>query len=236
MSSYYTYVFSSGQQPDEWHRICCYGTFVVVFLNEVCTHFAACRDEVQREPVILTVYFRFKPIHLNEGPLATFLRSEGHLCSVPGRREFGDNRAFTLLEILIVMAIMITLAAMGIPAFADALQSAYVGRAIGDIRTLQTEITRYEVQLGQLPDVLQDVGITDLLDPWGNPYQYLNFDNVQGQGPKKKDKFQVPLNSTYDLYSMGKDGVTSTALTASASKDDIVRANDGAYVGLGSDY
>ncbi len=199
-------------------------------------HVAACRGEVHRERVILTVYFRFQSIHLNEGPLATFLNSEGHLFSFPGHRGFGDNRAFTLLETLIVMAIMITLAAMGIPAFADALEVAYVGRAIGDIRTLQTEITRYEVQLGKLPDLLQEVGVTDMLDPWGNPYQYLNFDNVQGQGQKKKDKFLVPLNSTYDLYSMGKDGVTSAALTANSSQDDIVRANDGAYVGLGSQY
>jgi general secretion pathway protein G len=173
---------------------------------------------------------------LHEGPLATFLCSEGHLFSVPGQRGFGDNRAFTLLELLIVMAIMITLAAMGVPAFADALEVAYVGRAIGDIRTLQIEITRYEVQLGKLPDTLQEVGVTDMLDPWGNPYQYLNFDNVSGQGQKKKDKFLVPLNSTYDLYSMGKDGKTSKALTANASQDDIVRANDGAYVGLGSQY
>jgi len=78
--------------------------------------------------------------------------------------------------------------------------------------------------------------VTDKLDPWGNPYQYLNFDNVNGQGQKKKDKFLVPLNSTYDLYSMGKDGNTSTALTANASQDDIVRANDGAFVGLASQY
>ena len=134
------------------------------------------------------------------------------------------------------MAIIITLAAMGLPAFADAIESAYVARAIGDIRTLQTEITRYEVQLGKLPDDLQEVGVTDLLDPWGNPYQYLNFDNVQGQGQKKKDKFLVPLNSTYDLYSMGKDRKTSIALTANASQDDILRANDGAYVGLASNY
>ena len=199
-------------------------------------HFAACRDAVHRETVILTVYFRSKFIHLHEGPLATFLRSEGHLFSVPGHRGFGDNRAFTILELLIVMAIMITLAAMGIPAFADAIDVAYVARAIGDIRTLQTEITRYKVQLGKLPDTLQEVGVTDMLDPWGNPYQYLNFDNVNGQGPKKKDRFLVPLNSTYDLYSKGKDGLTSTSLQPPASQDDIVRANDGAYVGLGSEF
>ncbi len=199
-------------------------------------HFAACRDAVHRETIILTVYFRSKFIRLHQGLLATFLRSEGHLFSVPGQRGFGDNRAFTLLEILIVMAIMITLAAMGIPAFADAVDVAYVARAIGDIRTLQTEITRYEVQLGKLPDTLQEVGVAYMLDPWGNPCQYLNFDNVNGQGPKKKDRFLVPLNSTYDLYSMGKDGVTSTSLKPPASQDDIVRANDGAYVGLGSEF
>jgi general secretion pathway protein G len=149
------------------------------------------------------------------------------LWAIAGRRGIGDNRAFTVLELLLVMAIMLTLAAMGIPVFADAIESAYVGRAIGDIRTLQTEITRYEVQFQMLPDTLQEVGVTDLLDPWGNPYQL---------GQKKKDKFLVPLNSTYDLYSMGRDGVTSAALTANASKDDIVRANDGAFVGLGSEY
>jgi len=37
-----------------------------------------------------------------ESQLATFLRSEGHLWSVPGGRGFGDNRAFTLLELLLV--------------------------------------------------------------------------------------------------------------------------------------
>jgi len=236
MSSYHTDVFSSGQQPDEWHRICFYRTFVVVFLNEVCTHFAACWDEVQREPVILTVYFRFKSIDLVEGPLANFLRSEGHLWSVPGRRGFGDNRAFTLLELLIVMAIMVTLATMGIPAFADALEVAYVARAMGDIRTLQTEITRYEVQFLMLPDTLQEVGVTDLLDPWGNPYQYLNYDNASGPVQPRKDKFLKPVNSTYDLYSKGKDGDSKIPFTAKASHDDIVRANDGAFIGLADQF
>ena len=95
------------------------------------------------------------------------------------------------------MAIMITLAAMGIPAFADALEVAYVGRAIGDIRTLQTEITRYEVQLGKLPDLLQEVGVTDKLDPWGNPYQYLNFD--KRPGTRAKEKGQVSGSLELDL-------------------------------------
>ena len=46
----------------------------------------------------------------------------------------------------------------------------------------------------------------------------------------------MPLNSEYDLYSKGKDGASAPALTAAASKDDIVRANDGGFVGLAINY
>ena len=55
-------------------------------------------------------------------------------------------------------------------------------------------------------------------------------------GQARKDHFLVPLNSDYDLYSKGPDGKSSPPLTAEASRDDIIRANDGAYFGLASDY
>jgi len=153
-----------------------------------------------------------------------------------GRRRISDDRAFTLLELMVVVAMIATLIAMSIPVLGDAVEFAYVAQAIGDIRTLQTEITRYEVTMGSLPATLQQAGLGDFQDPWGNPYQYLNFETVQGQGAKRKDKFQVPLNSTYDLYSMGKDGQSVSALTANPSKDDVVRANDGAFIGLATQY
>ncbi len=153
-----------------------------------------------------------------------------------GRRRISDDKAFTVLELIVVMAMIATLAAMSIPVMGDAVEFAYVAQAIGDIRTLQTEITRYEVRMGSLPASLQLAGVGDLQDPWGNPYQYLSFETVQGEGAKRKDKFQIPLNSTYDLYSMGKDGQSASALTANSSKDDVVRANDGAFIGLATQY
>ena len=52
----------------------------------------------------------------------------------------------------------------------------------------------------------------------------------------RKDKYLVPINSDFDLYSMGKDGQSAAALTAKISKDDIVRANDGQYIGLAEAY
>jgi len=52
----------------------------------------------------------------------------------------------------------------------------------------------------------------------------------------RKDRFLVPLNSDYDLYSEGKDGESMAPLSAPQSQDDVVRANDGAYIGLASQY
>jgi general secretion pathway protein G len=52
----------------------------------------------------------------------------------------------------------------------------------------------------------------------------------------RRDRFLVPINSDYDLYSMGADGRTATPLTASMSRDDIVRAGDGSFIGPASGY
>ena len=73
------------------------------------------------------------------------------------------------------------------------------------------------------------------LDPWGNPYEYLNIAQGGNQGARK-DKSLVPINSTYDLYSKGRDGDSKKSLVPKVSQDDIVRANDGAFVGLALDY
>lgn len=48
----------------------------------------------------------------------------------------------------------------------------------------------------------------------------------------RKDRFLVPINSDYDLYSMGADGKSLPQLHSSDSRDDVIRARDGAYVGL----
>ena len=75
-------------------------------------------------------------------------------------------------------------------------------------------------------------------DPWGNPYQYLNLSDpkLKGKGQARKDHNLVPINSDFDLYSMGKDGASVSPLTAKASRDDIVRANNGRFIGRAKDY
>lgn len=135
------------------------------------------------------------------------------------------------------MAIIATLAGIGVPVYLQARERAANVKAIGDIVILQREIEMYAAFEGdRYPASLDTIGRGFLRDPWGNLYQYLNFGDAKGLGKMRKDRFLVPLNSRYDLYSMGKDGQTSAPLTAKASRDDIVRANDGAFIGLASEY
>jgi general secretion pathway protein G len=144
---------------------------------------------------------------------------------------------------MLVTTIIGTLAAIAAPALQDVLEKARVAAAIGDIKTLEIEIVQWEaLNYGEPPTSLAAVGRATLVDPWGNPYQYLPFPPDPDKGGRKapggarKDRFLVPINSSFDLYSMGKDGVTSAPLTAKNAKDDVIRANDGGYVGLAEGY
>ena len=154
------------------------------------------------------------------------------------RRDDG----FTLVELMLVTTIIGTLAAIAAPNLQEVLDKARVAAAIGDIKALEIEIVQWEAINNDIPPTsLAAIGRATLVDPWGNPYQYLPFppDPVKGRKPPggaRKDRFLVPINSSFDLYSMGKDGRTTAPLTAKASKDDVIRANDGGYVGIAEGY
>jgi general secretion pathway protein G len=146
----------------------------------------------------------------------------------------------TIIELLLVIAIIGTLTAIAIPIYTGYATNARVQSAIADIRTISLVIERYRADRNNmsLPNSLANINYANYLDPWGRPYQYLNIQalGTPGCGPCSKDKFIVPINTDYDLYSMGKDGQTTTPLTAAKSKDDVIRANDGAYIGLAYGY
>ncbi len=146
---------------------------------------------------------------------------------------------------LVVVAIILTICAIAVPNLLAAVKRAKIAKAVGDIHSIQTDIEGYKVMNNRYPDALTDLcvgeqcgggGYPYVNDPWHHPYRYLNFANAKGKGPMRKDRFLVPLNTFYDLYSMGEDGQTTTPLTAKVSQDDIVRANDGDFIGLASDF
>ena len=147
---------------------------------------------------------------------------------------------YSMVELLIGMAILVTICAIAIPSYMEMVNSARVTKAIGDIQQLQMQINRYRTNSEDYPESLAAARLGDRLDPWGQPYQYLKIaDKKKGKGHvegARKDKNLHPLNSDYDLYSVGCDGLSKLPLPAKESQDDIVRANDGGFIGLASNY
>lgn len=150
--------------------------------------------------------------------------------------KLGPFNGFTLIELMIVVAILGTLSAIAVPLYGNQIDKARNTKAIADLRIIEKEIMAFRIGNNPLPLDLNQIGRDTLQDPWGNPYQYLNFETIVGKGQMRKDRFMNPLNSDFDLYSMGPDGKTATPLTAKASYDDIIRAVDGKFLGLASDF
>ena len=142
---------------------------------------------------------------------------------------------FTLVELMFVVAIIGILTATAYPSFQSYQDRARGSQAIVHMRSIQTAVDTFQADSGALPASLADVGMAALQDPWGNPYQYTNLSTAP-PGKARKDKFLVPINSDYDLWSMGPDGKSVPPLTAKSSRDDIIRANDGSFYGRAAGY
>ncbi|HEX4597888.1 MAG TPA: prepilin-type N-terminal cleavage/methylation domain-containing protein [Burkholderiaceae bacterium] len=144
--------------------------------------------------------------------------------------------AFTLIELLLGMAILAVLATIAVPSYSTYIDRAKVTQAQADIVQTEVAIAQYLSDHASLPPDLTVLNSVNPTDPWGNPYQYLNLGLRGATGRARKDKSLVPINSDYDLYSVGKDGQSVPALTAKVSQDDVVRGRNGAFVGLGADF
>ena len=126
----------------------------------------------------------------------------------------GRGRGFTLVEMLLVLVILATLAAIVIPKFAGRTEQARETAAKSQIATLCTALDAFEVDCGYYPRTAD--GLDPLLveprnakgwrgpylakaiaaDPWQNPYVYECPGRHNDRG--------------YNLLSMGPDGRRDT--------------------------
>jgi general secretion pathway protein G len=143
-------------------------------------------------------------------------------------------RRVTRLELVALIAVVLALASIGVPAFEGYLQRARVARAVSEIGTMGLALHRWQQDHDALPATLAEAGIAGT-DPWGRPYVYVRAAGAAA-GQRRRDGKRATLNTDFDLYSRGADGETSMPLTEPASRDDVVRARDGAYIGLAVNY
>ncbi len=130
-----------------------------------------------------------------------------------------DESGFTLIEMLVVVVIIATLAAMIIPRFAGRTEEAKSSAAAADIASnLSSALDLYELDNGAYPTTEQGLAALRvaptspplppkwkgpylkkrgaLLDPWGHAYVYVS-PSTHGMD--------------YDLSSWGPDGTAGTA-------------------------
>jgi general secretion pathway protein G len=165
-------------------------------------------------------------------------KSDGHLLSNMYAARVQSSKGFTLIELTMTTVIAALLVAIAVPSYARVIQRQKTAQAERDLRVIALAIERYRTQHGTPPDALDQLGMPIPRDPWNQDYQFLNFgSNAPGvSGMIRKDHNLHPLNSEFDLYSIGPDGSSSPPLTARASQDDIIWARDGAFVGPAEDY
>ncbi len=159
------------------------------------------------------------------------------------------SSGFTLVEIVITMAVLVILVGLTIPMYSRILDHARVTRAVGDINAVTKEVAIFQSSRGCLPPSLAALGRTDLMDPWGRAYQLVvtaapapgNACSAcsglcAAPGAARVDAASVRLNLDYDVFSIGKDGLSAAPISAAVSQDDVVRGRTGGFIGRASSY
>jgi general secretion pathway protein G len=139
------------------------------------------------------------------------------------------------MELMVALALTGLLAAVGIPGYNAYVNRARVAVAISDIGSMSATLYRWELATRKFPETLAEVGLDGRVDPWGNAYRYLNVETAN-PSDVRRDRNLRPINTDFDLYSVGPDGQTQTQLLGAKAHDDVIRASNGQFIGLAQDY
>jgi general secretion pathway protein G len=151
------------------------------------------------------------------------------------------KKGVTLIELMLVIGIVSIISGIAVPVFIGHADKVHSAEATAKMTGIELALDKYYVEHNQYPETLAEIGQGGVLDPWGRPYQYLNVKTCAAKGKKgqcndcRKLGPVHPLNTDYDLFSVGKDGKSLKPINAKESWDDIIRAYDGKYTGLAKD-
>ena len=122
------------------------------------------------------------------------------------RKRMQDKQGFTLIELMIVVAIIGILTAIAFPLYANIQARARVAKAQADARTLASAVVVYSAHVGVLPAALTDLSSS--------------VSNAQGiyAGPFI-NPIPTPPNSTWNAYAYTLGPTGTFTITTSSGAD-----------------
>ena len=133
---------------------------------------------------------------------------EGQSTSIQNPKSKIQNAGFTLVELMLVIIIIATLAAMVVPRLAGRTEQAKTARAKADIASIGLALDLYELDTGQYPTGLEELLRREAPEGetrWNGPYLKKGLP----KDPWSRDyKYKYPSehNQDYDLWCLGPDG------------------------------
>lgn len=159
-----------------------------------------------------------RPVHLSHSPSSARLTA-----------------GFTLVESLLVVALIGVLAAIAYPKYNAYRERVDTFQAVQEINAMSAMIANRWNDARAYPESLDEIQPGGRLDPWGSPYVYYNVES-NGKGQARKDHALNPINTDFDLYSLGPDRKSKPQITQKDSRDDVIRAGNGAFIGVASSF
>ncbi len=107
------------------------------------------------------------------------------------------------------------------------------GDAATKLLEATTKATTIAADLGRVvsADELESLVVSIASNP-----DFGMFSGVETETTRRRDRYMFPLNTDYDLFSLGPDRRTSVSLGEKVGLDDVIRANNGGFFGVAADY
>ncbi len=122
------------------------------------------------------------------------------------KRMLGNQRGFTLIELMIVVAIIGILVAIAFPLYANIQARARVAKAQADTRTIAGAVVVYAAHVGVMPGAITDLtsSVSNNMGVYAGPF----LQNT------------IPAPQTWDAYSLNTNADGTFTVSTSSSTDN----------------